>query len=261
MADALTTNEVFWLVHDRLPRQAPGSAATTRLLLELAGPLPDRPTIVDIGCGTGVASLLLAAETGGEVLAVDTHQPFLDRLTAHAAAAGLADRVRPLLTPMQELALPGARADLLWAEGSVYLMGFDAALRAWRALLAPGGTLVLTEAEWTVPDPSAAARAFWEPAYPGMRDTAGNVAAAMAAGWTVAATYLLPDSDWAAYYDPLAERIALLRERGVDPAVLDEEAGEIEVRRAHGHEYGYTGYVLRPRPAPDANPETVGGRR
>ena len=246
MTDALTASEVFELAHRDLPRQAPGSAATTRLLLGLAGPLPDRPRIVDIGCGTGVASLLLAAETGGEVTAVDVHQPFLDRLAADAAAAGLAGRVRPLRASMQDLPLPAAGADLLWAEGSAYLMGFDAALRAWRPLLAPGGALVLTEAEWTTVDPSPGARAFWDPGYPGMRSTAGNVAAAMAAGWTVAAGYLLPDSDWAAYYDPLAERVARLRERGVDPAALDEVAAEIEVRRAHGHEYGYTGYVLRP---------------
>jgi SAM-dependent methyltransferase len=247
MTDALTAIEVFWLAHEGLPRQAPGSATTTRLLLRLAGPLPDRPRIVDIGCGTGVASLLLAADTGGEVLAVDTHRPFLDRLTADAAAAGLADRVRTLETPMQDLALPPGSVDLLWAEGSAYLMGVDTALAAWRPLLAPGGALVLTDASWTTPTPSPAARAFWTEGYPAMRDTAGTVAAATAAGWTVLATYLLPQSDWAAYYDPMTERVAELRARGIDPAALDEVGREIDLWRTHGRDYGYTGYVLRPR--------------
>jgi SAM-dependent methyltransferase len=258
VTDALSAIEVFWLAHDGLPRQAPGSTGTTHLLLRLAGPLAGRPRIVDIGCGTGVATLPLVSASGGSVLAVDTHQPFLDRLTADAAAAGLADRVRTVRTPMQDLVLPPGSVDLLWAEGSAYLMGIDAALIAWRPLLAPGGVLVLTEAGWTSPDPAPAARAFWSAGYPAMRGTAATVAAAESAGWTVRATYLLPDSDWAAYYDPLAERVAELRGRGLDPAALDELAREIEVRRAHGDDYGYTGYVLRPRPD---RPGTVGGGR
>jgi SAM-dependent methyltransferase len=244
----MTPEELFWLAHEGLPREAPGSAATTRTLLHLAGPLPRRPRVVDIGCGTGPASLLLATETGGDVVAVDTHEPFLRRLRAEAGAAGLGERVRTLTSPMQDLPLPDGCADLVWAEGSAYIMGFDAALRSWRRLLAPGGVLVLNEAEWTTPDPAPGAVAFWSPAYPGMRTTDGNVRAATDAGWTVAATYLLPDSDWAAYYAPLAARIAALRhERPADGAVLDEVGHEIDVRRAHATDYGYTGYVLRPR--------------
>lgn len=237
-----TDAELFWAAHDGLPRQAPGSVATTELLLRLAGPLPDRPRIVDIGCGTGAASLVLARATGGPVTAVDTHQPFLDRLAA--------DAVRTLNAPMQDLPLPDGCADLVWAEGSAYVMGFDAALAAWRRLLAPGATLVLTEAEWTTPDPAPGARAFWDPGYPGMRDTAANVAAAQRAGWTVLATYLLPGPDWDAYYGPLAQRIGALRaQHPGSGAALDRIGEEIEVRRAHGGDYGYTGHVLRPRAA------------
>ena len=62
------------------------------------------------------------------------------------------------------------------------------------------------------------------------------------------ATYQLPDSDWLAYYGPLAERLDQLRERGVDPALLAHVGGqEIDIRRRHGADYGFTGYVLRPR--------------
>jgi SAM-dependent methyltransferase len=258
VTDALSAIEVFWLAHEGLPRQAPGSTATTQLLLSLAGPIADRPRIVDIGCGTGVATLPLALATGGSVLAVDTHQPFLDRLVADAGAAGLAGRVRTSSTPMQDLALPAGSVDLLWAEGSAYLMGVDAALAAWRPLLAPGGALVLTEVGWTTPDPAPAAREYWTAGYPAIRGTAATVAAAESAGWTVLATYLLPDADWAAYYDPMAERVAELRGRGADPGALDELAREIEMRRAHGGDYGYTGYVLRPRPERSG---TVGGGR
>jgi SAM-dependent methyltransferase len=247
VTDSPTPADVFWMAHDGLPRQAPGSVATTELLLGLAGPLPERPRIVDIGCGTGAATLPLVAATGGDAVAVDTHRPFLDALRSGAAAAGVADRVRVLEASMADLPLPSGGFDLVWAEGSAYILGFDAALREWRRLLAPGGALVLTEAVWTSPDPAPGARAFWDPGYPGMRGTAANAVAAEAAGWTVRAVHLLPDSDWAAYYEPLAARLAALRADGLDHPVLDEVAREIDVRRAHGDDYGYAGYVLRPR--------------
>ncbi|MDN5915395.1 MAG: class I SAM-dependent methyltransferase [Pseudonocardia sp.] len=242
-----TIEDVFWAAHEGLPREAPGSLATTELLLRLAGPLPAAPRIVDIGCGTGPATLALAATTGGEVVGVDLHEPFLQRLRAAADAAGLDDRIRTVNASMEDLPLPDACADLVWADGSAYIMGFDAALRSWRRLLAPGGVLVLTEAEWTIPDPAPGARAFWDESHPAMRDTAGNVAAASGAGWIVAATYLLPDSDWDAYYGPLAARLDELSRAGTDPAMLAEVGREIAVRREGRTDYGYTAYVLRPR--------------
>ncbi|MFP5072474.1 class I SAM-dependent methyltransferase [Pseudonocardia nantongensis] len=237
----------FHAAHEDLPREAPGSEETTALLLALVGELPERPRIVDIGCGTGPATLPLAAATGGEVVAVDRHEAYLRRLKARAATSGLGGRVRPIAAPMDALPLPGGETDLVWSEGAAYIMGFDAALAYWRGLLAPGGTIVLTEAEWTTDDPAPGARGFWDEAYPGMRTTAGNVVAAQRAGFTVQAVYLLPDSDWDAYYRPLAARIEVLRAAGVDPDALAEVGREIEVRRAHGDDYGYTAYVLRPR--------------
>lgn len=239
--------DVFWRAHQGLPREAPGSERSSRLLLRLAGTLPPAPTILDVGSGTGPASLLLAELTGGRVTAVDAHEPFLVELAERAADAGLQDRVRPLLARMEALPVAPGSVDLLWAEGSAYIMGVDAALQAWQPLLVPGGVVVLTEAEWTTPEPAAAARAFWEAGYPAIRSTAGNVEAFQRAGWTVCATYLLPDSDWDAYYEPLGDRIEALRGEGVADDLLAAVGEEIGIRRAHGADYGYTGYVLRPR--------------
>lgn len=243
--DALAS--VFWRAHAGLPREAPGSEETLRLLLRLAGPLPERPRVLDVGCGTGPASVPLARLTGGVVTAVDAHRPFLETLEERAREAGVADRVRAVEASMEALPVPPGSVDLLWCEGAAYVMGVDAALAAWRPLLAPRGVVVLTEAEWLTPSPAAGARAFWEPGYPAMRSTAGNVAAFQAAGWHVQATYVLPESDWQAYYGPLAARLERLRAEGVPEEALAVVGEEIGVRAAHGVDYGYTGYVLRPR--------------
>jgi len=239
--------DAFWLAHTGLPREAPGSAATTSLLLQLAGSRPDRPRIVDVGCGTGPASVLLAQLTGGHVTAVDLREPYLEAVHVRARAAGVDDRIETVAASMEDLPVAAGSVDLLWAEGSAYLMGFDNALTAWRPLLAPGGVLVLTEAEWLTTEPAPAARAFWDEGYPAMRTTAGNVAAFERAGWTVQAAYRLPDSDWDAYYGPLGDRIEQLRGEGVPGDLLDEVGEEIVIRRRHGGDYSYMGYVLRPQ--------------
>ncbi|MBB2910812.1 SAM-dependent methyltransferase [Streptosporangium becharense] len=240
--------DAFFALHHGLPRQAPGSDATTRRLLELAGPLPPRPRMLDLGCGPGRSALLLAAETGGHVTAVDLHQPFLDELTAEARRRGLAGAVEPVNRSMADLPYPDGSFDVVWAEGSAYILGFDTALRQWRRLLAPGGVLVLTECEWATETPSPGARAFWDPQYP-LRTTERNAAAAREAGYTVVAVLPLPDSDWFdEYYTPLAGRLdaADLTDEATARAVAATRA-EIALRHEHGADYRYTGYVLRPR--------------
>jgi SAM-dependent methyltransferase len=244
--------DLFFAAHDGLPREAPGSDATTELLLRLAVPdagahLAEPLRILDIGAGTGPATMVLAG-IGAQVTAIDTYQPFLDELVAKTKAAGLRSRVTVSNMSMEDLDFPDHSFDLVWAEGAAYIIGFDNALASWRRLLAPGGALVLTEAEWLTRTPAPGAAGFWNSGYPEMRTTGENVSAAMGLGWTTAATYLLPETDWDEYYIPLALRIAELRQEHPHLAAdLDLVGEEINIRRDHGTDYGYTGYVLRPR--------------
>ncbi|OKJ93564.1 transferase [Streptomyces sp. CB03234] len=260
--------DAFFALHHGLPRQGPGSGDTTRRLLSLAGPLPPHPRVLDLGCGPGRSALLLAEEagTGGgaDVTAVDLHEPFLAELRRAADARGLAGSVRTVRADMAALPYADGSFDLVWAESSAYSIGFDRALRSWRRLLSPGGTLVVTECGWTADEPSAEARAFWDRHY-ALRTTAENTAAAVAAGYHVLGTYPQPESDWDEYYGPLGERAD-----AADPAApgmaeaLAATRAEIAMRREHGTEYGCTGFVLRPadprwrtRPETDADVAAV----
>lgn len=251
-------HDAFFALHHGLPRQGPGSDATSLRLLAAAGPLPARPRVLDLGCGPGRSAVLLAAEAGAQVTAVDLHRPFLDELRQSADARGLGDAIRTVHADMGDLPFPDGSFDLVWAESSAYSIGFDTALATWRRLLAPGGSLVMTECEWTTASPSAAARAFWDAHYR-LRTTAENCAAASAAGYAILSVYRQPETDWDEYYGPLAARAD-----AADPAVpgmsqaLAATREEIAVRREHGAEYGYTGYVLRPAdPRWRTRPETA----
>jgi predicted N-acetyltransferase YhbS/SAM-dependent methyltransferase len=243
--DPNVLRDAFFALRHGLPRQAPGSDATTRRMLEAAGPLPERPRVLDLGCGPGRSSLLSAA-AGAEVTAVDLHEPFPAELRAAAAAQGLGHRIRTVRAGMGALDLPDGSFDLVWAESAVSAGGFDRALAEWRRLLSPGGTLVVTACGWTTEKPPAGARAFRDPHDP-LRTVAANTAAAVAAGYHVLGVVPQPESDWDAYLGPLGERAGTMDTSvpGMTEAVAAARA-EITLRREHGGDYGSTGFVLRP---------------
>ncbi len=258
----------FFSLHHHLPRQSPGSDATTRWLLARTGPLPRRPRVLDLGCGPGRAALLLAADAGAEVTAVDTHQPFLDELREAADARGLGDRIRTVRADMGRLTgpgtpdLPDGSFDLVWSEGAAYIIGFEAALRDWKRLLAPGGSLVVSQFVWTTDAPSDEARAFWDQDGP-MLPVAAQTAAVVASGYHVLGARVQPESDWDEYYVPLAAHVA-----AADPSVpgmewaLTSTREELAMRRDHGAEYGYAAYALRPAdPRWTTRPETAADTR
>lgn len=133
-------------------RQGPGSPDVTRRAMVLAGLDGSRPLeIADIGCGTGGASLELARMLDARITAVDFLPSFLDVLRQRAQAQGLGERIMTLEASMDALPFTDASFDVIWSEGAVYNMGFEAGIAAWKRFLKPGGKLVLSEITWTTP--------------------------------------------------------------------------------------------------------------
>ncbi|WP_179118504.1 methyltransferase domain-containing protein [Saccharothrix sp. ALI-22-I] len=111
------------------------------LLLPLLPPTP--ASVVDLGCGTGSLTALLA-EAGYEVYGLDLSARMV--AAARAKVAGVefrqGDAARPPY-PAESFDVVLAR-HVLWA-----LPDPAAALDRWRALLKPGGRLVLVEGRWS----------------------------------------------------------------------------------------------------------------
>lgn len=240
---------IFFEVHSGLPREAPGDPGSTERAYRLFPNLPARPRILEIACGPGATAVQLAQLSGGAVIALDLHPPFLGETARRAAEAGLSDRVHPLRQSMHALGLAAKSFDLIWSEGAIYIAGFEAGLRDLRRLLRRGGGLAVTEATWLRPDPPPEAAAFWNDAYPAMQDAAANLEAARRQGYLPLGHFTLPPTAWwEGYYRPMQARIAELRRKyAADPAALAEleaEQVEIDIYLRHGDSYGYVFYVL-----------------
>lgn len=235
-----------------LPRLGPGCEAATVRALEAMTGLPERPRILDVGCGTGAQTLVLARHTRGEIVAVDNHPPFLGALRARAAEAGLADRVETVEADMAAVAFDDGSFDVVWSEAAIYCVGFEEGLRRWRRFLAPDGWVAVSEATWLCARPSAAARRFWESEYPAITDAASNLARLEACGYRSVTHFTLPASAWWDYYRPLERRVDALERSSAGDAertrFLESVRAEIEMYRRHGSEYGYIFYVAQRTP-------------
>ncbi len=123
------------------PRSPMVDAAWTAALEAVLPPAPAK--VLDCGAGTGFLSLL-AARLGHRVTAVDLSTGMLDRLRTRADSLGLDLEVvhAPATEPPEGAFDAVMERHLLWT-----LPDPTAALRAWRSV-APTGRLVLVESLW-----------------------------------------------------------------------------------------------------------------
>jgi SAM-dependent methyltransferase len=122
----------------------PGVRAAWRSLLVSLVPAPPA-RVVDLGCGTGTLSLLLADE-GHAVDGVDFSPAMVTR--ARAKGEGRRD-VRFVVGDAAAPALVRAAYDVVLCRHVLWALPDPAAaLRRWVDLLAPGGRLVLVEGRW-----------------------------------------------------------------------------------------------------------------
>jgi ubiquinone/menaquinone biosynthesis C-methylase UbiE len=245
--------QFFLEIHRDMPRQGPGDDASTRRAFSMLSDLPASPDILDIGCGSGAQTLQLAELSDGLITAVDMHRQYLVQLEAAIRKRQLQDRIRVVEGDMEALDFPPQSFDVLWAEGAIYIMGFERALREWRRLLRPGGFIAVTEATWWRADPPPELARFWAESYPAMQDEAANLAAIHRAGYRPLGSFRLPDSSWwADYYDPLTKRLDAVARRyahsQVAMEVIAEERREMDIFRKYSDYYGYAFYVMQLAP-------------
>ncbi|MGF1703231.1 MerR family transcriptional regulator [Photobacterium makurazakiensis] len=233
----------FNIIFDGLKRWGPGSEAET---VKALGKIPFTPkAILEIGCGKGIATTVLAHHSSANIMAIDNHQPALDHLAEVAADAGLAARVATKCASMTDLPFDAASFDVIWAEGCAYIMGVTNALKQWSPLLKDNGVLVVSDLVWHTDAPSADRLAFWQKEYPDMTTVDERIAQAQAAGYQVLDNFTLSDDAWKAYFEPLQQRVDGLKETMTESQAIKDIQVELDIYHQGFEQFGYQVFILQ----------------
>ncbi len=241
-------------LHLGAERQGPGGEAETKRAMELAGLDPARPLqIADIGCGTGASTLQLAHYLDATITAVDFVPAFLEALQATAQAHGVAEQITTLQSSMDALPFAEHAYDVIWSEGAIYNMGFEAGVVAWHRFLKPGGTLIVSEITWLTGTRPAALQAHWEREYPEIDVASAKIGQLERHGYSPAGYFVLPQRCWLAnYYHPMQRRFdAFLTRHGHSKAaqrIVAAEREEIALYEKYSESFSYGVYVATKLP-------------
>ncbi len=238
-------------IFDGLPRQGPGSNECTEKAFRTIPAIPSDASILDIGCGVGMQTLHLAEICAScSITAVDVYQPYLDTLMENAKEKGVADRITTVCASMDDLPFEDEEFDIIWAEGSIFVMGFEKGLSYWKRFLKEDGYIALTEATWFTDTPSVEAIQFWKECYPDIKTISGNEKIIEDAGYTILKSFKVPASAWLDdFYIPLEKRLDSIEAKfkgDIDAeSVIEFSQKEMEIFRKHSDEYGYAFFVFQ----------------
>lgn len=232
-------------------RQGPGGKVETKQALMLAGLDKSSPLkIADIGCGTGASTLQLAKELDADITAVDCLPEFLEELQIRAKEQGVVDKITTLSYSMDALPFADEEFDVIWSEGAIYNMGFEAGILAWKRFLKPGGILIVSEITWLTADRPAELQSYWDAEYPQVDVASVKIGILERHGYIPKGYFYLPKSCWIDnYYRPMQDGFVDFLERNGrhDQAkeIIECEKAEIALYEKYWEYYSYGVYIAK----------------
>lgn len=242
--------DIFFEIHKDIPREGPGDSKSTQRAFSLLKNLPSKPKILDIGCGPGKQTFDLIKLTDGNMVAIDNHQPYIDSLNEEIVKQGLTDRIQALNKDMFNLDFEEKSFDVIWAEGAIYIIGFENGLKTWPRFLKTKGHIAATEISWLKPNPPDELKTFWDECYPNIQNIESNLEIIKRCGYKAIDYFPLPESAWwDDYYNPIQQRITKLKEKYHDNEdaikMIELEEKEINIYKKYSAYYGYVFYIMQ----------------
>lgn len=246
----MENNPYFNTVFQELERLSPGGVGTSRKMMKHI-PEEAEISILDVGCGKGNSTLAMAKKyPNARIIAIDTNKEYIRNLNQQVATLGLTQQVQGMVMSMEEMEFPPGQFDVIWAEGSIYLLGFETALSQWKTLLRPGGLLICNDLCWKSPRRSPAYTKNIEAVFGPLTYYKEKSYLAQDKGYELVTEFVQPVSDWTqGYYVPMAEQLELLevkhpRSKKVKE-VVSHLRGEIDLYENYSPFYAYVFFVLK----------------
>lgn len=247
----MTELELIVDFHKDAEPQGPGSKEETLRALELTGLAQNKDLkIADIGCGTGSHTIHLALNTQANIVGVDLFPEFLNKLRENTAKQSLNKRVSTLEKSMDDLPFNDEEFDIIWSEGAIYNIGFEAGVKDWKRFLKPGGYLCVSEITWITDSRPKKLEDYWMKEYPEIDKASNKISFLESNGFTLTGYFYLNQESWTKnYYVPMKTRFALFLERhnhsDLAKRIVKEYQNEMDQYHAYKEFYSYGFYVVK----------------
>jgi len=247
----MTELELMIDFHREAVRQGPGSPDDTRRAWDWIGISREKEVkIADMGCGTGGQSITLAQHTRGQITAVDLFPAFLDELNQRSRQLGLQNSIQPVVGSMEDLPFRQEEWDVIWSEGAIYNIGFEAGIKKWKDYLKVGGYLAVSEITWITHERPKEIEAYWNAHYPEIDTASGKIHLLEKHGYILVGYFVLSQDSWIkGYYAPMEERFAGFLEKHkhcrLAQKIVEEHKQEIMQYNRFKDYYSYGFYLAR----------------
>lgn len=237
-------------LHRGNKRQGPGGDEQTSLALELSGLNRSKPLVIaDVGCGAGSSTVMLAENLNASIVAIDLFESFLDVLSGEAQKRGVADKIKTLACSMEDLPFDEGSLDAIWAEGSIYNVGFAKGVEYFKRFLKPGGILAVSEITWLTTERPEEIQRHWHAEYPEIGTASDKITTLENHGYSLKGYFPLPVASWQDnYYEPLEAAFDgfLSRHHSAEAqAIVEAERVEISLYRRYSAYYSYGFYIAQ----------------
>lgn len=236
--------------HKDAERQGPGSDEATRKALQYIPKLDENSRILDVGCGTGAQTMVLAKNTKANIIAVDMLQEFLNKLQEEVDSKNLNNQVVTKQSLMDKLDFQEKSFDIIWSEGAIYNIGFEKGLLEWRKFLKDEGYIVVSEISWLTDKRPKEIEKYWTDAYSEIDTIDAKLSIIEKCGYDPISHFVLPENCWMEhYYTPIISRShAFLEKYNYEEDVkefIKIGLDEIKMYEKYKQYYSYVFYIAK----------------
>ncbi|MCD9470426.1 MerR family transcriptional regulator [Photobacterium phosphoreum] len=200
---------------------------------------------LEIGCGKGLTTYLLAQRSDFTLTALDNDEYHLSCLKEKIKHQPINDRITTSCNSMTAMPFEHQQFDVIWSEGSAYIMGVKNALKQWQRFLKPHGYLVISDLVWLTDTPDVEAFEFWQKNYPEMVTKQQRTTDIIKAGYEIIESFTQSEQSWLNYLEPLKQKLNNIDDDDYKSNSVNDLRQEIQIHDQYLGQYGYQLFVLK----------------
>jgi len=234
----------FYLAFKDLKRLAPGSDSSTLTVLNMLNVDKDSElNILDVGCGVGTDTILLAEYFKNSTIeAVDLFPHYLSSLNKDIKENSLDSRVFAYQMDMNDLDFANEEIDILFCHAGAEIIGFKKALNLWKRIVKEGGFLICSDLTW-ISKPSKESMDFWKDSYPEIDTVENKISQIEKSGFTYISHFKLEKTEFRKYYSLLESNLNEIR---CDKSAQDFiKQLDREIKVSSNEDFTYVYYIMQ----------------